>query len=172
MRHLLQLSLAFLMLNGTISLAQVRIPRFSDYPAQIVRTRKSAKVQVHSTPDTVCFRTMLRNTAREGQRFAGRYAWSYWGCGTECARIGIVDLITGRAYVSPFYVTGVGIKTRIDSRLMLLNDPDVVGKDYGDPVPKTYEPIYFLWTGRHLLQVLGNGRIGREWQRQFDPCSR
>jgi hypothetical protein len=148
--------------NSTVRRLTIRLPR---------RRRRSVKVEIHSGPDTACFRTMLRNTVRDGQRFAGHYSWSYWGCGTECARIGIVDLITGRAYVSPFYVTGAGIRTRIYSRLILVNDPDVVGKDFGDPVPARYRPVYFLWTGRHLLQIYDDGRIGRERDREFDRCS-
>jgi len=150
--------------------AQERNPKFSDYRAGVVRITKPAKVKIHSTPYTACFRTMLRDTALKGERFAGHYAWSYWGCGTECARIGIVDLITGRSYVSPFFMTGVGIKTQPDSRLMLINDPQVVGKHYGDPVPPSYQPAYFLWNGHQLLEVLGNGRLGPEWHFEFGPC--
>jgi hypothetical protein len=172
MRHLVHLSFALLILSGGVCAAQERIPKFSNYPARVVRVRRPAKVQLRSAPDTYCFRTMLRRTAREGQRFAGHYAWTRWGCGTSCARIGIVDLVSGRAYVSPFFVPGVGITTRPDSRLMLVNDPEVIGKEYGDPLPKEYEPVYFLWTGRQLRPVLADGTIGREWERQFDPCSR
>src|SRR4030095_4545956 len=84
--------------------AQDRTPQFADYPARVAPTNSPAKVKIYSTPDTSCFRTMLRQTAKTGARFAGHYAIDYWGCGTSCARIGIVDLKTGRAYVSPFYV--------------------------------------------------------------------
>ncbi len=83
--------------------AQKRIPKFTDYPAQVIRTGTSVKVKIHSTADTSCFRTMLRDTMRNGDRFAGHYVLSYWGCGTECARLGIVDLVTGQSYVSPFF---------------------------------------------------------------------
>src|SRR5687767_11959254 len=147
MRHLV-FSAAYILLAYTIAFSQEPVPRFSDYPAKVIRTTKSVKVRIHSTPDTVCFRSKLRTTARKGEGFAGHYALSYWGCGTECARIGIVDLITGRAYVSPFSVSGVGIKTRIGSRLVLVNDPNVVGKNFGDPTPARYLPVYFVWTGR------------------------
>jgi hypothetical protein len=151
------------------SLAQKRIPKFTDYPAQLIKTRKSVKVKIHSTVDTSCFRTMLRDTVRDGDRFAGHYALSYWGCGTECARLGIVNLLTGQSYVSPFAVAGVGIKVRPDSRLLIVNDPDAVRSNYGGSVPLRYEPNYYLWTGRHLL-LIANGKATNEPEREFKRC--
>ena len=117
MRYLSCLAIACAFFGFTIASEQERIPRFTDYPARVIGGGNPFNVKTRSTPDTACFRKMLRKTARYGEHFAGHYALSYWGCGTECARIGIVDLLTGRAYVSPFAVTGVGIKTRSDSRL-------------------------------------------------------
>jgi hypothetical protein len=87
-------------------------------------------------------------------------------------RMGIVDFITGRAYVSPFSVTGVSIKTRIGSRLVLVNEPNVVGKNFGDPPPARYLPVYFVWTGRRLLPVEGKRKLEREWQGEVGQCGR
>ena len=161
---------------GGMAVAQERAPQFREFPARVLRTGSNIGVKIHSTPDTSCFRTMLRQTARHGERFAGHYAIDYWGCGTNCARVGIVDLVSGRAYVSPFYVGIAGggehrsIKTSPDSRLVLVNDPEVVRKEYGDPVPEEFVPAYFLWNGNHLLPIQ-DGRVGRqEPPRAFDPC--
>ena len=158
------------------SVAQQPAPKFEDYPAKVARTSSNAKVNIRSTPDTSCFRTMLRQTVKQGARFAGHYALDYWGCGTNCARIGIVDLNNGRAYVSPFYVGIAGgghksIKTQTDSRLVLVNDPEVVREEYGDPPPDEFAPAYFLWTGKHLLPVRGSKVDQREPKRAFDRCS-
>ena len=153
-------------------------PSFKDYPAPVVQAKRSIKVNVNSTPDTSCFRTILRQTARTGQRFGGRYALDYWGCGTSCARIGIVDLLTGRAYVTPFYVGIAGgeghkaIKTAPDSRLVLVNDPEVVRKEYSDPPPDELAPAYFLWTGKNLLPIENGKVVQREPKRAFDPCGK
>ena len=158
-------------------LAQQPAPKFSDYPARITRTGSPVRVKVYSTADTSCFRTMLRQTARQGVRFAGHYAIDYWGCGTSCARIGIVDLRNGRAYVSPFYVAIAGggqhksIKTTAGSKLVLVNDPEVVREEYGDPAPAEFAPGYFLWTGKQLLPIR-EGKVERvEPKRAFEPCS-
>ena len=54
-------------------LAQKRVPQFTDYPSQVIQTRRSIRVDIGSTPYTSCFRTMLRKTAQNGVKFAGRY---------------------------------------------------------------------------------------------------
>src|SRR5687768_17169289 len=117
MKYPFHLVMACILLVGATASAQERIPSFTDYPARVVRTRRSVKVKIHSTPDTSCFRTMLRETAREGLLFAGRYALGYWGCGT-CLRIGIVDLTNGRAYVTPYETSSAQgvIKVKRESR--------------------------------------------------------
>jgi hypothetical protein len=157
--------------------AQEGTPKFNDYPVKASRAKSSVKVKIDSTADTSCFRTMLRQTARQGIRFAGHYAIDYWGCGTNCARIGIVDLINGRAYVTPFYVGIAGggqhksIKTEAASRLVLVNDPEVVRTEYGDPVPEEFVPSYFLWNGKHLLPIRKGKVETTEPKRAFEPCS-
>jgi hypothetical protein len=152
--------------------AQDRVPQFKDYPSRGAQTRRSVTVDVRSTPYTSCFRTMLRETARSGVKFAGHYALSYWGCGSECAQIGIVDLRTGRSYVSPFFVTGLGVKTQPDSRLLVVNDPREVAKKFGDDaahLPDWYRPEYYLWTGQKLL-LIKNGKVGQEPEPFFEQC--
>jgi hypothetical protein len=180
MRRILQLSLLTLILFLAVDIfsqnnrafTQKRVPQFTDYPSRVIQTSRSIAVDVGSTPYTPCFRTMLRERARRGVKFAGHYALSYWGCGSECARVGIVDMRTGRSYVSPFDVTGIGIKTRPDSRLLLVNDPAEVAKHFGDdgaPIPDGYQPEYYVWTGQRLL-LIEDGKIGQEPQPLFKRC--
>ena len=150
MRRLLHFLIPCILLHGANGLAQDRVPKFTDYPARVVQTRRPVKVRLKSTPYTACFRTRLRDTAIGGEPFAGHYVLGYWGCGTRI-RVGIVDLLTGRAYVSPFEVSSAqGIyKVRVDSRLLVVDDAEHGGI------------FYFLWTGRHLLPI-PNGRVERQ----------
>ena len=171
-------AILFVLCAWSAGLAQQPAPKFSDYPVRVTRTKSPVKVKVYSTPDTSCFGAMLRQTARQGVRFAGHYAIDYWGCGTSCARIGIVDLNNGRAYVSPFYVGIAGggqhksIRTEAGSMLVLVNDPEVVRQEYGDPAPEEVAPAYFLWTGKQLLPVREGKVESVEPKRAFEPCSR
>lgn len=166
-----------LVLISLVSCAAAQAPDFKDYPARVTGPKKPARVEIYSTADTSCFRAMLRQTARAGARFAGHYAIDYWGCGTNCARIGIVDLVTGQAYVSPFYVNIAGggehksIKTAPGSRLVLVNDPEVVRKEYGDSPPDEFGPAYFLWTGKRLLPIKDGKVQTQEPRRAFDRCA-
>ena len=124
--------------------AQEPTPKFSDYPARVVPTRRSTKVRIHSTPYTACYRTMLRNVAREGELFAGHYAIGYWGCGT-CVRVGIVDLLTGRAYVTPFEASDSlsdgGFKVKANSRLVVIDGYSGSSR--------------YVWNGHDLLELDG-----------------
>ena len=159
MKRFLNLAIVCLVLQVASALAQERVPMFSDYPARVIHTRRSVNVRIHSTPYTSCFRTRLRETAIGGQLFAGHYAFGYWGCGT-CVQVGIVDLLSGSAYTSPFMVSSpAGVyKLKPNSRLLV-----VEGDDYGT--------FYFLWTGRHLLPI-SNGRVQRrEPEPTFKTCA-
>ena len=156
------LAITFLLLNGTTALTQEQLPTFTDYPTRVIHANRSVRVQLHSTPDTVCFRTMLRKVAREGQLFAGHYAVGYWGCGT-CLRLGIVDLVNGRAYVTPFEASSAQgiIRVKPNSRLLILDDAERADPSW-----------FYLGTGRHLLDVSGGPKVARsERERKFLRCS-
>ena len=150
--------------------AQTRPPGFDAYTVEPAFPRHSARVQINSGPDTRCFRTMLRVTVRSGQRFAGHYAILNWGCGTECTRIGIVDLRTGKAYVSPFGIGIINLQVRPNSKLMIANSPEWIQATYGDAPPDYISTQYYVWDGARLRKV-ANGRVGTEPEREFEPCS-
>src|SRR5439155_23945437 len=160
MSYLLYFAIACILVHGANAFPQERVPKFTDYRARVIHTRRSVKIQLRSTPYTTCFRTRLRDTAIGGQLFAGHYVLGYWGCGT-CIRVGIVDLLTGRAYASPYMVSSAqGVyKVKPKSRLLIVNDTEADGNSY------------FLWTGRYLLPI-HNGTVERqEPERMFKSCS-
>jgi len=161
MRHVLHLAIFCILFHDNNGIAQERVPKFSDYPARVISTRRSVKIRLHSTPYTVCFRTRLHDTALGGQLFAGHYVLGYWGCGT-CIRVGIVDLLTGRAYASPYMVSSAqGVyRVKSNSRLLVVDDAERDGS------------FYFLWTGRHLLPIY-NGHVElHEPDPMFKPCAK
>lgn len=160
MGRVVYFAIGCILAHAVSGLAQERVPKFTDYPARVVYARRSVKVRLHSTRDTPCFRTKLRDTVNEGQLLAGHYVLGYWGCGT-CIRVGIVDLLTGRAYVTPYMVSSAqGVyKVKNNSRLVVVDDAERGGS------------LYFLWTGRHLLPIY-DGQVERhEPERMFKSCS-
>jgi hypothetical protein len=113
-----------------------RLPAFGDYPARDSFAGRPAPVRLRTRRDRE-FRTRLREGAAEGPNFAGSYTVVYWGCGSGCAQVAVVDAKTGLVYWPPLryadipapaegeygrpgYVYGVGY--RRDSRLLVLTD--------------------------------------------------
>jgi tetratricopeptide (TPR) repeat protein len=80
----------------------IMLPRFEDFPALETYTGKPATPDVKSQPKAWEFRTMLRENAKDGVNFAGRYVLASWGCGSGCLDGGIIDTKTGQVYFDPF----------------------------------------------------------------------
>ncbi|MGH9770529.1 MAG: hypothetical protein ACRD4Q_02330 [Candidatus Acidiferrales bacterium] len=90
--------------------AQAQIPAFSAYPVRPFDGRR-APVDL-STRQARMFRTRLRTAAGQPPNFAGHYVVAEWGCGTDCALGGIVDLKNGRVTWLPGSTGDVGNSPR------------------------------------------------------------
>jgi hypothetical protein len=147
--------------------AQTKPPRFEDYPVSSTFKGKAARLNLQSHPQARRFRTMLRRGVKRGVKFAGHYAVNSWGCGSRCIRVGIVNLKTGRAYVSPFYI-GYGISYRLDSRLFIAEPPEITKEYFGDDVPYPAQPRYYVWRNNRLILIYPkedrNDEAEKSWQ--------
>lgn len=105
-------------------------PSFRDYPARDSYSGRPAPVRLRTRRDRR-YRTALREGARGGPNFAGRYTVVFWGCGTGCAEVAVVDAQTGRVYWPPRQYVDIpggdeggndpyGRGYRLDSRLLVL----------------------------------------------------
>ena len=83
----------------------IMLPRFEDFPALETYTGKPAVPDVKSQPKAWEFRTMLRENAKTGVNFAGRYVLASWRCGWICFDGGIIDTKTGQVYFDSFLDT-------------------------------------------------------------------
>lgn len=81
-------------------------PRFGDYPVREVYTGRIAPV-ILDTKRARMFRSRLREDSRAGVNFAGHYTVVFWGCGTGCAQVAVVDARTGRVYWPPLDYTDI-----------------------------------------------------------------
>jgi hypothetical protein len=160
MRRLLLIILIIPVLAGA-SVAQKKAPRFEDFPVAGRSSGKPSRLNLSSHAQARMFRTMLRDVAKKGANFAGHYAIGYWGCGTECVRIGIVNLRTGQAYVSPFYAS-VGLAYRANSRLLIVAPQEQIRELYGDGGPEYLHPRYYLLKGDKLVLIYPKSEIGAE----------
>jgi hypothetical protein len=81
-------------------------PRFEDYPVREVYRGRVAPV-ILDTKRARMFRSKLREDSRQGTNFAGHYTVVFWGCGTGCAQVAVVDARTGRVYWPPLEYTDI-----------------------------------------------------------------
>jgi hypothetical protein len=121
-------------------------PRFEDYPVREVYKGPVARVRLESRRARM-FRTVLREDSRGGPNFAGHYAVVFWGCGTGCAQMGVVDSKTGRVYFPPVEymdfpdTEDAEVRARFfrpDSKLL------VITQNHYD-TERTYTAYYFLF---------------------------
>jgi hypothetical protein len=75
-------------------------PRFTDYPVKEIYKGRIAPVILDSRRARM-FRSRLREDSRNGVNFAGHYTVVFWGCGTGCAQMAVVDAKTGKVYWPP-----------------------------------------------------------------------
>ena len=73
-------------------------PRFDQYPALATFNGSVAPADVRSSPQVRLFRTRIREGAKQGPNFAGHYTIVFWGCGTGCVSLAIVDARTGKVF--------------------------------------------------------------------------
>jgi hypothetical protein len=105
------------------------LPRFGDYPVKEIYRGRVAPVILEGKRARM-FRSRLREDARAGTNFAGHYTVVFWGCGTGCAQLAVVDALTGRVYWPPLAYTDIPVAPedaaaphpnfRPDSKLLVL----------------------------------------------------
>ncbi|HNY40067.1 MAG TPA: hypothetical protein PKJ41_06720 [Bryobacteraceae bacterium] len=109
-------------------------PKFEEYPVSEQWTGPAAAVRLTARSSQL-FRTRLRNAGKEPANFAGHYQFEIWGCGSNCAAGGIIDLRSGEVFHPPLgggargypdwiistgMMEGSAIDFRIDSRLIIV----------------------------------------------------
>ena len=137
-------------------------PRFEDYPVRHIFKGPVARVRLDSKRARM-FRTRLREDSRTGPNFAGRYTVVFWGCGTGCAQMAVVDAGTGRVYWPPFDETDIpdeqDVKPngnyRLDSRLLVVTQNHYDGRG-------GYTASYYLFAG-------GRFRLLRKAEERWEP---
>jgi hypothetical protein len=136
-------------------------PTFARY---LVRERYSgplAAPDVKRHPRSRLFRTMIREGAKRGPNFAGHYTLTFWGCGSGCVSVAIVDARSGKvfhprnlreidnynvAYEELVALHGDLINFRLDSKLLI-----VIGGINEDTALRGIS--YFLWENERLRRI-------------------
>jgi hypothetical protein len=155
-------------LSASASFAD-NVPDFGQYPVKEIFKGTPAPIDLKSTPGASLFRTRLREGAKKGPNFAGKYTIIGWGCGTGCTVLAVVDATTGRVVfpkeIEPVFFVGLpeghqltdkyDIKFQKDSRLLII---------HGIPNQKTnVGSYYYVWQDGHFELI-----FSREWETEFN----
>lgn len=143
----------------TTALAQTSAtPRFEDYPATVYKGRP-APLKLNGTKEARNFRTRLREGAKQGVNFAGHYTLGFWGCGTACLQVAVIDTKTGAVFF-PTELNGFGVwfwdnndealRFKPNSRLLVMSGFPASEGNKGEPKSGLY---YYEWTGRGLRLI-------------------
>ena len=112
---------------------------YSDYPVHKISTNKVPKIEYAGNPDA--------RAVGHSANFAGSFRVISWGGGTMAERTALVDVKTGKVFLAPF-TAALGVQYRLNSRLMLENDPTEVSsyiKDHEGVNPGWLRTTYWLW---------------------------
>ena len=144
---------------------QLPRPRFEEYPVSEKWAGPAAHVRL-TARSAQLFRTRLRNAGKEPPNFAGHYRFEIWGCGSNCASGGIVDLRSGEVFHPPlgggrpghddwiiglFMVEGAAIDFKLDSRLVIVKRGMFFSEKQQRILPEEH---YLLWEGRGFRELL------------------
>jgi hypothetical protein len=131
------------------------LPKFEDFKVTEVFKGPPASPNLR-TPGQRMFRTRIREGAKGGPNFAGRYAVAEWGCGSTCVSIAVIDEKNGAVYDGPFVILGympvriypdvptaesieqLGVKFELYSRLLIVR---------GCEEDEDCASFYYEWSG-------------------------
>lgn len=136
--------------------AQVRrLPRFEDYPAEVIQVSPAPAKIIGAQARN--YRTRLSEGAKEEPNFAGHYTLVSWGIGTDCRMLAVADAKTGRVYFLPGVRAVLkmpsqvedSIQYRADSRLLVIS-----GEVWdGGRLWRDAATYYYEWGGGRLRLI-------------------
>jgi hypothetical protein len=109
MRHfvLILTSIVLLAISNFTVYGQTDLPRSEDYPISNGEYYKGKPASpLLGSKRARAYRTVLREGAKSGPNFAGRYTIVTWGAGLGVYSMAVVDAKTGRIYFPPFQTVG------------------------------------------------------------------
>jgi hypothetical protein len=155
--------------SSALSYRSDTLARFEDYTVASISKEYGEVIGISRTTDSESmaqFQRRIRQAAKKGANFAGRYAIVGWSCGMICVNLAIVDNRTGKIHGTPFIGIGDGpcpdsynaekpklIEFRTDSRLLILRgaaeDPGKDGTFHDAPCSTRY----YVWKKNRLVLI-------------------
>lgn len=135
---------------GTIGEKTGKVPDFPDYPIPDIYEGALAEVDFSTKPEAEIFRGAIREGAKEGPNFSGKYTVVEWGCGTSCQNHAIIDAETG-AIIEYGIPSSYSVSYRIDSGLFIVNPKENI-PNLPDLIPLTTD--YYVLEDAKLKMLM------------------
>ena len=144
----MKLGLSFVLFSGWVIAADNDLPEFSSYTVP-QSDAILENVDFTSHPDAINFKTRLEYVLNQSENFAGHYIVTYWGCGTMCQMVAILDVLTGDVFF-PF-TTSYGVCYKLDSSLLITNPvDDFLIESFGEEILDWFKAGYYAWNGQEM----------------------
>jgi hypothetical protein len=101
------------------------------------------------------YRTIITNAAKQDPNFDGKYRIVEFGYGSGAQMFFIIDLNSGNVYEG--IPSTHGIKYTVNSSLIIINDPDIVLKNWqywDEDMPNWVFIEYVLWRNNNYKKIL------------------
>jgi hypothetical protein len=113
------------------------------------------------------YQTRIREAAKRRPNFAGKYRVAYWGCGTSCRIIAVIDEVSGQVYEGPFHALDYDGEVRYadgslsyddgfepldfrnDSRLLIVRGAPLISSPTGFIL--RHALFYYEWRQDHFV---------------------
>ncbi len=130
-------------------------PEFEQFavPEYQIYKDKPRPVNLVSHPRAIRFKDRLIQGAQIGPNFAGDQTIVRWFCGEECQQLAVIDVRMGSVIFAPF-VTHLGFRFRLDSKLLIVNPPEAVERAARAGKSKShYRTAYYVWHYGEFVEI-------------------
>jgi len=125
-------------------------PAFKDY-AVSVSSQSLEQVRLETHPDARMFSTRLNHLVGKRANFAGDSLIAYWGCGTACQMMAVVNVLTGEVQIPEDVVGTNGFCFHPDSRLLVVNP---LGKWQDANDHYRFQTVFYVWDGQLFQRIV------------------
>lgn len=117
-------------------------PDFDDYESDKSELKLEV-IDLYSHPQGPLFKTRLLELKGRSPNFAGNKQLVYWGCGSSCQMLAVVDHESGLVDIPESLIATNGYCFKQDSRLLIVNP---AWENDEDSFPLPFKTAFYEWT--------------------------
>jgi hypothetical protein len=119
--------------------------KFEDFKVSQIFDGNYAKLNFKSNPNSKRFKTRISSCYDEPINFAGHFIICWWGCGSPCQSMVLIDAVSGKIFDG--IISSTGYEYHVDSKLLILP-----AADSNMPFLKQSSE-YYLWQDTAFIKL-------------------